>query len=621
MIMTNLRNRLLRALLVAGFISATAAAQQPAPRSYSSYFFFGDSLTDNGNLFAATGSPPPPYFQGRVSNGPTYAEYLRPGLAPTLTAAASVKTNLNFAFAGATATPGVTSPPNIGMQLGLYQLRGITAGANDMFVLLAGANDLLNTVAVPASQNVTALTAMGNTAAQAVSGHVQSLLGLGAKNMFVVNLPNIANTPRFITGSGAPARSLIEVGALAFNTEIRSRLSALSIGSGVNVTLFDLASVFEIIRSNPTRYGFTVTNQEYLGILLAGGNPGDINGYMFFDGIHPTTKTHQILASALAEAMNPEFALGHSAVQGAALLAAAAMQAEAVEARLDLIRDLPARQRAEGFFSYDYQDGSRDVSGYRNGFDYSASLASAGVDWSAGDNLIVGLAISQGRSKVTHQAGAGGFKLQGETGTVYAALNGLGMFSFEGTFTYGVHNVRDIRRTTSLGFQTSGENDSECWGGSLRVLGDMGWAGFKFRPFLGLRYLDATVGTFNESGVAGLNMTYRESAAKSSAWQLGASADWKFSFAERPLRLNLSAMFQGEMHDGDRLLAGRLHNTFVSNDATATVDDGDGDSIRLGARLGGPLGKKWGWTFAYSAEMRDDGDTGSHVGFSVHSGF
>lgn len=619
--MTALRNRLIGALLVAGLVAAAAFAQQPAPRSYSSYFFFGDSLTDNGNLFAATGSPPPPYFQGRVSNGPTYAEYLRSGLAPTLTAAASVKTNLNFAFAGATATPGVTSPPNIGMQIGLYQLRAITAGQNDMFVVLAGANDLLNTVANPATQNGPALTAMGNTAAQAVSGHVQTLLGLGAKNMVVLNLPNIANTPRFITGSGAPARSLIEVGALAFNAEIRSRLSALTIGSGVNVTLFDLASVFDLIRRNPAHFGFTVTTQEYLGILQAGGNPGDINGYMFFDGIHPTTKTHQILSLALVEAMNPEFALGHSAVQGTAVLAAADMHAAAIDVRLAQLRQLATRHRAEGFFSYDYQDGSRDFSGYRNGFEYSASLATAGIDWSAGDHLTVGFSLSQGRSKVTHKAGAGGFKLEGETGTVFAALNGMGMFSFEGMVSYGTYNVRDIRRTTSLGFQTSGQNDSEFWGGSFRVLGDMKWAGFKFQPFLGLRYFDATVGTYNESGVAGLNMLYREQAAKSSVWQLGASADWEFHVAERPLRINLSGMFQGELHGGDRLLAGRLFDTFVSNDASATVADGDGDSFKLGARVGGALGKKWGWSLGYTAEMRDDGDTGSHVGFSLHSGF
>ena len=40
----------------------SAAAGAPAIIAY------GDSLSDNGNLFKATGQPGPPYFQGRASN-------------------------------------------------------------------------------------------------------------------------------------------------------------------------------------------------------------------------------------------------------------------------------------------------------------------------------------------------------------------------------------------------------------------------------------------------------------------------------------------------------------------------------------------------------------------------
>ena len=36
----------------------------------------GDSLSDNGNLYKLIGIPPAPYWQGRSSNGPTYAEQL-----------------------------------------------------------------------------------------------------------------------------------------------------------------------------------------------------------------------------------------------------------------------------------------------------------------------------------------------------------------------------------------------------------------------------------------------------------------------------------------------------------------------------------------------------------------
>ena len=37
---------------------------------------FGDSLIDTGNVFAATGNPPAPYFDGRYSNGSIWVEYL-----------------------------------------------------------------------------------------------------------------------------------------------------------------------------------------------------------------------------------------------------------------------------------------------------------------------------------------------------------------------------------------------------------------------------------------------------------------------------------------------------------------------------------------------------------------
>src|SRR5437660_8377950 len=47
---------------------------------------FGDSLSDVGNVYAATGSPPAPYYPGRYSNGPIWVERLAANLglpAPT----------------------------------------------------------------------------------------------------------------------------------------------------------------------------------------------------------------------------------------------------------------------------------------------------------------------------------------------------------------------------------------------------------------------------------------------------------------------------------------------------------------------------------------------------------
>ena len=37
---------------------------------------FGDSLSDTGNIFRDLAFPPPPYFEGRSSNGILWLEYL-----------------------------------------------------------------------------------------------------------------------------------------------------------------------------------------------------------------------------------------------------------------------------------------------------------------------------------------------------------------------------------------------------------------------------------------------------------------------------------------------------------------------------------------------------------------
>ncbi|MDI4239484.1 hypothetical protein OZ411_42630 [Bradyrhizobium sp. Arg237L] len=72
---------------------------------------FGDSLSDNGNLFNLIGLPPPPYWEGRSSNGPTYAEQLAALLSAKLD---------DLAFAGALASdlsPGPSLDPETGLPL------------------------------------------------------------------------------------------------------------------------------------------------------------------------------------------------------------------------------------------------------------------------------------------------------------------------------------------------------------------------------------------------------------------------------------------------------------------------------------------------------------------------
>lgn len=615
--MNEIRSRILVGLALLGL--TVPALAQPAAHNYTSYFFFGDSLTDNGNTFALTGSPPAPYFNGRFSNGPTYAEYLRSGLAAHATAAPSVKTNLNFAFAGATAAPG-SAVPNLGLQLGFFQARGITAAPTDLFVVLAGANDLLNTISNPATQNAPGVTASAINASTAVASSVSSLVGLGARNIFVLNLPDISKTARFVTGSGAPAASLAQTGSYAFNGDIKTRLAGLALPAGTNLTLVDLGAIFQGILSNAARFGFTNTTQEYLGLLLAGGSPGDVNNFVFWDGIHPTTKTHSILAQVLTEVINPELVLGTAGVQGTAVLTAADMAADAVDSRLDLVRSGGTRQDAQGFVSYSYKDGAFDFSGYRNAFDYKASVVTAGFDGKPCSHVVAGVAVSMETLKASLQAGAGSFKLQGQDVSVYAQWK-PGAYFADVTGTWGSHDISSIARATAFaGFSTTGKAKGDQLGASLRLGREFNSESFHFTPFLGLRYTKSKTDGYTETGVPGLNREFGDQSAKGIDGLVGATADWQVHSGERPIVVNLSALYRKDLGDGTRELSGRLADT-VSARTAISVKDGLGESFKLGLRTTGTISKRWGWSAGYMAEFRSDGDMASQYSVSLQTGF
>ena len=80
--------RVIELSLVVLILSATASASP-----ISAVVVYGDSLSDNGNLFAATGLPGAPYFMGRRSDGPVAVEQLAASLGAPLA---------DFAWIGAT---------------------------------------------------------------------------------------------------------------------------------------------------------------------------------------------------------------------------------------------------------------------------------------------------------------------------------------------------------------------------------------------------------------------------------------------------------------------------------------------------------------------------------------
>lgn len=249
---------------------------------------FGDSLSDNGNAFKATNGLLPPNSlypsQGRFSNGQVWVEYFNND--PRFTNNIS-----NFAFGGAqTGTgnaenrrfpPGFLPTPLPGLQTEIDQVLVNTPrlDSNRLYVIWAGANDYLNAGIQNPAIPVTNL----NTA-------INKLTSAGAKNLLVVNLPDLGNTPAFLN---TPLQSSITQLTLAHNEALKTSLQSLKQqNNNLKIIPLDVYSLVKEVTTDPSKYGVKNVTQQCLGNATC-TNPDE---FLFWDAIHPTKKGHQLIS-------------------------------------------------------------------------------------------------------------------------------------------------------------------------------------------------------------------------------------------------------------------------------------------------------------------------------------
>ena len=281
------------ALLMGG--AGFARAQSPA---FSQVVVLGDSLSDNGNLFAATGLPPAPYYwQGRASNGPVPVEYLAERLGVLL---------YDFAWAGATTGVGNAVDDGTVDTFGSSSLPGMTTvfqGAlsaglfpidpDALYVVWGGPNDFWN-VTDQASASVAVQKAVANLVTMV--GQLQSL---GARQILVLNLPDLGRIPAFEAGGPAVSYFFTKV-SMGFNNALKGSLPP-------GVRYFDAFAWMSGIVANPAAYGFTNVTEACRTVSSICANPA---GYFFWDSEHPTTAAHSVLADAVLGSLGQTVVIG-----------------------------------------------------------------------------------------------------------------------------------------------------------------------------------------------------------------------------------------------------------------------------------------------------------------------
>lgn len=290
---------------------------------------FGDSLSDNGNLYAATQgmapalppskSPNQTYYQGRFSNGPVAVETLWRAI--SLNRSASIKPfveppvglpkrgAVSFAFGGAGTEYQNPIPASTAMVPGLLgQVKMYTdalgnrkAPADALFVLWAGGNDY---------------AFLGKTDPQAVVGNialaVQQLHAKGARRFLLPNLPDLGITP--LAQKALPAGTAAGLTALArgHNAVLQQTAAALAASlpnsSLVVVDIFKLGEVLlstGLASASPPALELLGPENTSACLFIAPATCPNVNldaqlpPLLFWDILHPTAQVHDLMAAAM----------------------------------------------------------------------------------------------------------------------------------------------------------------------------------------------------------------------------------------------------------------------------------------------------------------------------------
>jgi outer membrane lipase/esterase len=586
------------ATALAAVLGASAAQAQ----TYNRLVVFGDSLSDNGNTFLASGGtnpPSPPYFQGRFSNGPTFTELLGFG---TLGrgAAGAVAGNVNYAFGGAETTgPGTFGVPSLRQQLQLYTSRGGTFGANDLVSVYAGANNILNNVqAASVNPNPPAfLGGISTVAANDVLSVAGQVAAAGAGTIIVPNLPGFGDLPPF---RGGPASQLVEMfGSGTFNARIAAGLPGVAqANANTNFILVDVDRAVAQIRANPTAYGFTNVTTPCLN-STTGAVCATPDTFFYWDNIHPTAALHRAFAAVVTDYISYGSRGAATALQAEAALD---HRESAFDATMDM---LGGSHRIAGgpelTLSIESAESTEDQRGNVPESERNTTSVRAGVIGRVRPDTVAGLMASA----ATSEAKAGGLGFDARSlGVDFYVGWGAGALFVNAVGGGSADEYSDIRRTA--GFGSTAQTAHRVTGSSIGGKVQAGWrmdmgGGVALSPRAALSATRVEVDPYNEEGFSA-----RHAIAAREVEATGAEASVRLDVPFMGLNGRLEAGYGDYLsYDGDVAVA------LVNNPAKPIVTsvDAPGRGMLVNAGLEGRVFGGWGLGLGYRGRFDEGSDS------------
>ena len=273
---------------------------------------FGDSLSDNGNLFEYMKHQlplSPPYFDGRFSNGPVWVERF----VMEKFHEKSKEHLFDYAVGGAGVSDDSSALFSLHNQVDSYFMaNGDKADANTIYIVWIGANNYL---ALPDDEDKAVADVNDG-----IEQELELLASRGAKYIAVANLPDLGRIP---AANDFESKEKFSIISHKHNQELERRIANLKAKyPHVTWPILDAYSEMTKMLDNPANYGLTnVTDTCYeaayeedqkpsvRAIIAASASPkpelvrGACDGYLFFDPVHPAAQAHKIMANYVKQTL------------------------------------------------------------------------------------------------------------------------------------------------------------------------------------------------------------------------------------------------------------------------------------------------------------------------------
>ena len=543
---------LLASAAAAAFLAAAPASAQKVDRIVA----FGDSYADDGNLFELIGIPRPAvYPNGRFSNGTNFVD--------TMALLLGVPVD-NFAIGGAFTGNGNINGPGISGFVTEYQsfLAGGGPAAfprvsgsfdsDDLVVVSIGGNDARayerSLGLTPTTTQIAGLIAGAPAqasvrVAEATAG-LNALVNAGAQNITFL----AGDVGRLPEVRGLPVAAVGTAYATAFNNGMKTSLANFA-DQGVIVNYLDLNLIGDVVENNLAAFGLVSSGACPISCVTT--NPELLGQYLFYvDQVHLTSAGFAIVGRYAVRQLEAPLQLES---QGEIGLQAANSFGSTLLGRLDLsdARFGSGGDGRIGFFATgNSATADRDPTQTSYSYDLDTSGVSGGVEYS-GAGLVIGGAVNYSRGEADMGTSTARTEATGWQGGIYAGWSGGGAF-VEGYASYGEIDF-DIEREAVID-QIDGRTNGEVMSAGAKAGYLFGFGGARIGPVVGVRYAEADLDGYTETGDPVLTLNVQDQELTSLTGNAGIEVRGSMDVEGLAVRPYASASVERQFDDDPRTI-------------------------------------------------------------------